>query len=632
MAEINHRERTIRVKIVYYGPAVGGKTSNLKVLFDRALGPRRGQFLSINSAQDRTILCDLLPLRSGGFRGHELKLQLAAVPGQAMYAASRRVILKGVDGIVFVANSAADRWHENQQSWQEMTANLLSQRLDPRRIPLVMQYNKRDLPQVMSIADLSRALNDRRAQEFAAVATKGEGVLETFSAILTLVMDDLRRSYAALQLPEGQSVDAWTQQAVIGMFGTTRLEPKPEAPDPPAASAAPAPAAAAGEAAPGPQEHLKLQVFTPQDAPAATPAAPESKSPDALAESYAEASAQLGLAVSELREERDLLRVRLQEVQRALELATEGPGVTDVETRVRAILRVLLVGASASGATLLLYASEAAQVLALPPLVADPLSRTVWGASHVDMLRTLAEPQLEEADGSTELADTLRNATPAFEAVAYVPLRSAERLLGLALLYFDANSAVPTRDRLVHIGFLARVLSGPLEAMAAREATLAGDRQKVLSRASAAAVASLLTRLPPDLARRQPIRLAEVLAPLRVPGITVDVRSPQVAVLGDAALLRFTFATLVRQCESDALERGQIPEVAVTVAQSEGAVHVRITGGGRTSVMTAPERGLDLSDAEMSVVHAIVALHGGVLVSGRGEDGSPLFTVELIQA
>jgi hypothetical protein len=128
------------------------------------------------------------------------------------------------------------------------------------------------------------------------------------------------------------------------------------------------------------------------------------------------------------------------------------------------------------------------------------------------------------------------------------------------------------------------------------------------------------------------VRLAEVVAPLRVPGITVDVRSPDVAVLGDAALLRFTFATLVRQCESDALERGQFPEVGVTLERSEGAVHVLITGGGRTSVMTAPERGLDLSDAEMSVVHAIVALHGGVLVSGRGENGSPLFTVELIHA
>ena len=624
MAEINHRDRSIRAKIVYYGPAVGGKTTNLKVLFDRALGGRRGQFLSVNSAQDRTILCDLLPLRSGGFRGHELKLQLAAVPGQAMYAASRRIILRGVDGIVFVANSATDRWHETQQSFQEMTANLLVQRLDPRRIPLVLQYNKRDLPQVMPIADLSRALNDRRALEFAAVASKGEGVLETFSAILSLVVDDLRRSYAPLQLPEGQTIETWTRQAVLGMFGSLTLEPRADA-ESESARAQAAPAAA-------PIEHMKVRIFTPQDAPVAAPVGVDSKASDVLAESYAEASAQLGIAVNELREERDLLRVRLDEVQRALELATEAPGETDVEARVRAILQVLVTGASASGATLLLYTGEAAQVLALPPLVADPLSRTIWGTSHVEAQRTLAEPQLAEADSSAELAQALRGGEPSFEAVAYVPLRSAERLLGLALLYFDANAAVPTRERLIHVGFLARVLSGPLEAMAAREATLAGDRQKVLSRASAAAVASLLTRLPSDLARRQPVRLAEVLSPLRVPGIVLDLRSPEATVVGDAALLRFTFATLVRQCETDALERNRIPEVSLTVEESEGAVHVLITGGGRTSVMTAPERGLDLTDAEMSVVHAIVALHGGVLVSGRGEDDSPLFTVELIHA
>jgi hypothetical protein len=651
MAEINHRERTIKVKIVYYGPAVGGKTSNLKVLFDRALRARRGQFVSINSAQDRTLLCDLLPLRSGGFRGHELKLQLAAVPGQAIYAASRRVILKGVDGIVFVANSAMDRWHENQQSWQEMTSNLLAQRLDPRRIPLVLQFNKRDLPQVMPIEDLSRALNDRRAQEFPAVATQGEGVLETFAAILSLVVDDLRRSYATLQLPEGQTVETWTRQAVVGMFGTTRLEPEaaPEAPGAPAPEAAPLTHLAPPAEVTGPPSlaaavaeelgHLKLNIFAAQDAPLARPAAaPTAPSgaagpaPDSLAESYAEASATLGLAVSELKEERNLLRVRLEEVQRALELATEAPGETDVETRVRAILRVLVAGGGASGATLLLYSGEAAQVLALPPLVGDPLSRTVWGVSHLDDLRTLAGPRLEEADAATELTETLRLGLPSFEAVAAVPLRSAERLLGLALLYYDAYASLPARDRLVHVGFLARVLSGPLEAIAAREATLAGDRQKVHARAAAAAVASLLTRLPPDLARRQPVVLEQALAPLRVPGISVEVKDPSAAVVGDAALLRFTFATLVRQCEADALERGQVPEVAVSVTAKPTSYLVRVMGGGRASVMAAPEKGLDLSDAEMSVVHAIVALHGGVLLSGRREDGSPLFTVELRSA
>jgi hypothetical protein len=115
MVDIDHRQRVIKVKLVYYGPAVGGKTTNLKVLFERAAGTRRGQFVSVNSAQDRTILCDLLPLRTGGFRGYDLKVQLLAVPGQPMYGATRRVVLKGADGVVFVANSAEDRWPENLQ-------------------------------------------------------------------------------------------------------------------------------------------------------------------------------------------------------------------------------------------------------------------------------------------------------------------------------------------------------------------------------------------------------------------------------------------------------------------------------------------------------------------------------------
>lgn len=627
MVDINHRERVIKVKLVYYGPAVGGKTTNLNVLFDRALGTRRGQFVSINSAQDRTILCDLLPLRSGGFRGYDLKLQLVAVPGQAMYAATRRVVLKGADGIVFVANSAVDRWHENLQSRQEMTANLLAQQLDPRRIPLVLQYNKRDLPVVAEVADLSRALNDRRAPEFPAVAPKGEGVLETFAAILNLVIEDLCRCYASLQLPPGQTVEAWTRQSVEGMFGRSRLEPSADE-----AETLEPEALGLEEDEPVPAEplgHLKLRIPTAAEAPSA---GGEPRAPDSLAESYAEASAELGLAVSELREERDVARTRLQQVQRALELATEAPGETDIEARVRAILQVLVRAAGASGATLLLSAGEAAQVLALPPLVADPLSRTTWGAAHVDELRDLASTRLEEAADSLELAEALRAREPSFEAVALVPLRSAERLLGLALLYFDRFAVMPSGDALVHLGFLARVLAGPLEASAAREVASAADRLRVLSRASAAAVASLLTRLPLEMTRRQRIRLADVVAPLRVAGVTVDVASSVLCVVGEAALLRFAIATLVRQCEADALERGQIPEVVLRVAAEDNAVRVHITGGGRTSVLSAPESGPDLADAELSVVHAIVALHGGILVSGRGEAQAPHFTMSLIPA
>jgi len=271
-------------------------------------------------------------------------------------------------------------------------------------------------------------------------------------------------------------------------------------------------------------------------------------------------------------------------------------------------------------------------VLPLPPLKDDPLSRTTWGASRVEEAKALTEPALEEASRSPQLAQTLCLGDPYFEAVALVPLRSAERLLGLALLYYGPYAVLPTAETIVHLGFLARVLSGPLEASAAREAASAGERLKVLSRASAAAVASLLTRLPWDMAVRRPLRLADALGPLAGPGVSVDTTSPGTAVLGDAPLLRFAFASLVRQCEADALEKGQIPEVSVRVDVDADAVHVIVTGGGRASLTSTAQAGPDLADAELSVVHAIVALHGGAMEAGRGEGQAPRFAVDLIRA
>ena len=186
MVELNHRDRTIKIKIVYYGPPLGGKTTNLQVLHQHALASRRGEMVSINSAQDRTILFDLLPLKAAGFRGFDLRVQLLAVPGQAMYAATRRLVLKGADALVFVANSATDRWEENIQSFREMTQNLIAQQLDPASLPLVLQYNKRDLPHVTTPEFMDRTLNARQLDVFPAVAVRGEGVLETFTAILHL--------------------------------------------------------------------------------------------------------------------------------------------------------------------------------------------------------------------------------------------------------------------------------------------------------------------------------------------------------------------------------------------------------------------------------------------------------------
>lgn len=194
MVELLHRERTIKVKIVYYGPPVGGKTTNLQVLHQHAQAPRRGEFISINSAQDRTILFDLLPLKAPGFRGYDLRIQTVAVPGQAMYAATRRLIVKNADACVFVANSAADRWEENLQSFREMTQNLISHQLDPSALPLVLQYNKRDLPNAVPIEDLKSALNPTgKIADFEAAAQSGKGVFETLKALARLVLQELKK-------------------------------------------------------------------------------------------------------------------------------------------------------------------------------------------------------------------------------------------------------------------------------------------------------------------------------------------------------------------------------------------------------------------------------------------------------
>ena len=237
MVELLHSERTIRVKIVYYGPPLGGKTTNLQVLHRHAQAQRRGEFISINSAQDRTILFDLLPLKAPGFRGYDIRIQTVAVPGQAMYAATRRLILKNADACVFVANSAADRWEENLQSFQEMTRNLLVHQLDPAALPLVLQYNKRDLPQVTQIEFMEHALNARKTDAIPAVAVRGEGVLETFSAILLRALQDLSNRYQIVQTGKGQTLPQWAHDAVIGMFGTTflslALEPNPLPVEPP---------------------------------------------------------------------------------------------------------------------------------------------------------------------------------------------------------------------------------------------------------------------------------------------------------------------------------------------------------------------------------------------------------------
>jgi signal recognition particle receptor subunit beta len=195
MVQFNFSERTIKAKVVYYGPAQSGKTTNLEQVHRLTDPEGNNRLISLNTAQDRTLFFDLLPFSLGGVAGYDFKIQLYTVPGQVQYNATRRVVLAGADAVVFVADSRKGMHKENVQAFENMKVNLLANRLVPEKVPFVVQYNKQDLPDLQSADEMGRALNPWRRPFFAAVAAKGDGVLETFSAIVEQMLSSIAVKY-----------------------------------------------------------------------------------------------------------------------------------------------------------------------------------------------------------------------------------------------------------------------------------------------------------------------------------------------------------------------------------------------------------------------------------------------------
>ena len=191
MSLINYSSREINCKIVYYGPGLCGKTTNLQHIYSRVPQDTRGKMISLATEMDRTLFFDFLPIELGQIRGFRTRFHLYTVPGQVYYNASRKLILKGVDGIVFVADSQIDRFEANVESYMNMLDNLAEHDLSVERIPFVMQYNKRDLPRVVPVEDLERELNPKKAPYFEAVALRGTGVFDTLKVACKLVLKTL---------------------------------------------------------------------------------------------------------------------------------------------------------------------------------------------------------------------------------------------------------------------------------------------------------------------------------------------------------------------------------------------------------------------------------------------------------
>ena len=315
MVDINRRERFIRTKILYYGPAAGGKTTNLIVLHRLADPKRRGELVSVNSTQDRTILLDLLPVKTPAFRGYDLRFQVIAVPGQPAYAATRDMLLHGADSIVFVANSAADRWEENLSSFREMNKNLLSHGIDPTGIPVVFQFNKQDLPELTPLDAMERTLNSRHSDSFPAIAVREEGVVETFAAALERTMSDLTARYKIGEnFRDPRTVQEWARESLRVIFGW-----KPGS-------------KADSERA----ETPGITVRVPVDSDSLTlPAASAERQTGALEQSYAEAAANLTLELGELREDRDRANRRCEEIGAVIDVAQKLVEGADTERVLR---------------------------------------------------------------------------------------------------------------------------------------------------------------------------------------------------------------------------------------------------------------------------------------------------------
>jgi signal recognition particle receptor subunit beta len=196
MVQFNFAERTIKAKVVYYGPPQSGKTTNLEQIHRLTDPAGVSRLVSLNTGQDRTLFFDLLPFSLGSVAGYDFKLQLYTVPGQVQYNATRRVVLSGADAVVFVADSRKAALPDNIAAFENMKVNLLANRLVPEKVPLVMQYNKRDLADLLSLEELDTTLNAWHRPTFAAMAAQGEGVMDAFMSVVQHMLTSIAIKYS----------------------------------------------------------------------------------------------------------------------------------------------------------------------------------------------------------------------------------------------------------------------------------------------------------------------------------------------------------------------------------------------------------------------------------------------------
>ncbi len=263
MVQINFARREVNCKIVFYGPGLSGKTTNLEIIHKKVPDTARGNLTSIATEQDRTLFFDFMPLDLGQVAGMKTKLFLYTVPGQVYYDSTRKLVLQGADGVAFIADSDPNRMNDNLESFRNLERNLKDYGVDIKKLPVVIQYNKRDLPGALSVAELNAKMNSLGAPTFEAVAVKGEGVMQTLKGISKLVVDRLNEEYAPVKASAGT--------AAAPAPAARPPAPPPSVPRPPS-GVTPSPAPAARPAPPPPQPAARPAPPPPR--PAAPPPQP----------------------------------------------------------------------------------------------------------------------------------------------------------------------------------------------------------------------------------------------------------------------------------------------------------------------------------------------------------------------
>ena len=469
---------------------------------------------------------------------------------------------------------------------------------------------------------MERELNKREVPSFPATAEAGAGVLETFGAVLEGVVRNLALHYDHLALPSGMTAEAWTQAAMQGIFGRTTLGPEGErrkaepkkpvsvalqAPrpikQPPPKPVKPAarrpkkprviqiqpPPSAAAPPAQAPVEIAPEVVVEPipvvevRPEPRAVPKiirlAPgkgskevDARSPEVVAEAYAEASAALTIEMADLREERDRVVNRLDEMQRAIDVAHDLilPETSEGEAVMR-VLSCLAEAAEASHATLIRPRSAGFTAQALPPLEADPI---LVSGEGLDQLPE-SEAQLHEATLDSVFGAAIRAANPPFQAVLAVPVRDSQTVFAYAMLYFAGEMALPPEHQIEHVGRLARIFSAPLELRQARQDHDTLDGLRALSRLGNASAAWSIAALGNGAPEASTVDLIEVLTPIAEVGVDVTVESGAMAVSAPRDLVLLAIVSLVLSGETR-----RPGTVSVTVGHEPPMIRVEITAPG----------------------------------------------------